>query len=91
MSVIKLKSSDERIFEVDIEVMIANAESILINKKFDTSNKCLFSRVLNFNWQVAKKSVTIKELLENVTTEGDVSICLFLHIFEFFFFPTFPH
>ena len=78
MSVIKLKSNDEKIFEVDIEVMTTNAGSILINKRFDTSNKFNFSCGLNFNLKVAKKSVTIKQLLENLTMEGDVSISLFL-------------
>ena len=80
MSVVKLKSNDDKIFEVDIEVTITNAASIWIYKKCDTSNKCNCSHIL----KVAKKSVTIKELLEN-TTEGDVSVCLFLTHFELFF------
>ena len=72
MSVIKLKSNDEKIFEVDIEVTITNVASIWIYKKCDTSNKCNFSHIL----KVAKMSVTIKGLLEN-TTVGEFNVCLF--------------
>ena len=85
MSVIKLKSNDEKIFEVDIEVTITNAASIWIYKKCDTSYKCHF---FAYMFKVAKKSLIVKDLLENGATEGDVSV--FYHI-ELFFLQTFPH
>ena len=87
MSVIKLKSNDEKIFEVDIEVTITNAASIWIYNKCDTSNKCHLFTYLS---KVAKKSLIVKGLLENGATEGDVSVCLFWTHFEFFFLLTFP-